>query len=99
MKNHITLNSIVFLSKEQVSCDLADEAVILGLKDNVYYGLNSLGAFIWDFIKEPRKVEEVLTKLLEEFDVEKEECKNDLLELLEELNQKGLIEVKHEAIV
>ena len=99
MNNLITPDSIISISKEQVSCDLGDEAVILGLKDSVYYGLNSVGSAIWDFIKEPKKVNEILHRLLNEYDTEKEECKNDLLKLLEELNQKGLIEVKNEAVV
>ena len=99
MNNSVTLDSIISISKDQVSCDLGDEAVILGLKDSVYYGLNSIGNVIWDFIKESKKVNEILNRLLSEYDVEKEECKNDLLKLLEELNQKGLIEVRNEAVV
>ena len=92
-KNKITTHSVVQLIKNQVSCNLANEAVILGLKDGVYYGLNPVGTVIWDLIKEPKRVNEIVNVLLKEYDVQKQQCENDTLHLLEELKSKELIEV------
>ena len=61
----ISEHSVVIASSEQVSCDLDGEAVILNLKDDVYYGLNPVGARIWNLIQEPKtvgKIKDVLLK-------------------------------------
>ena len=41
-------------TKDQVSCDLAGEAAILNIKSGVYYGLDPVGARIWNLMQEPR---------------------------------------------
>ena len=81
---------------EQVSCDLAGEAAILNLKNGVYYGLDPVGARIWNLLQEPRTVNEIGEALLKEYDVEPERCERDLLALLQKLAAEGLIEVKDE---
>lgn len=90
----LTKSSVVKVSKEAVHCDVEDEVVILGMKDGIYYGLNPVGAFIWSQIQEPKTVEEIRDSILEEFDVGKEECEADLMELLEDLLDHSLIEVE-----
>jgi hypothetical protein len=92
--NAITKDSIITIAKEQVSCDLAGEKAILDLKSGQYYGLNPVGTRIWDLVQVSRSVNEVLSILLDEFDVEAEACTRDLFALLEELQVKGLVEVK-----
>ncbi|WP_414468885.1 lasso peptide biosynthesis PqqD family chaperone [Methanobacterium sp. ACI-7] len=90
----LTLDSIVVTSKSVVYCDLDGEAAMLNMEDGVYYGLNEVGATIWNLIQEPRKVSEVLKNLLEEYEVREDECKDDLMNVLRELLEKGLIEIK-----
>ena len=86
--------SVISVTKDAVHCDVEDEVVILGLKDGVYYGLNPVGAFIWNLIQEPKTVAEIREAVLDEYDVEKEVCEKDLMELLTELSDKGLIEIE-----
>ena len=92
----ITLSdkSRIVVSKDQVSCDLAGEAAILNLKNGVYYGLDSVGARIWNLVQEPRAVAEIQNAITNEYDVEPERCARDLVDLLEKLLAEGLIEVK-----
>jgi hypothetical protein len=92
----VEVYSIVVAAKEQVSSDLAGEAVILDLKSGVYYGLNSVGASIWNLIQEPKTVNEVRDVLLTKYKVEPEQCDRDLKALLEQLEAEGLIEVHNE---
>ena len=99
MGHTICRRSIIVASKEQVSCDLAREMAILDVKSGTYYGLNAVGAWIWQLIQEPRTVYEVCDALLKEYEVEPERCERDLLALLQELADKGLIEVKDETVV
>lgn len=88
--------SIVVAVKDQISSDLAGEAVILNLKSGVYFGLNEVGAKIWSLIQQPKFVQDLRDALLAEYDVEPEVCDRDLLQLLQDLKAADLIEVSHE---
>jgi hypothetical protein len=86
-----TLDSRVVASDEQVHTSLGDEAVILGLGDGVYYGLDAVGARVWSLIAAPRRVSEIVGAVTEEFDVAPERCEQDVLALLGELAEHRLI--------
>lgn len=90
----ISLNSTVAVSQNQVSSDLGGEIVCLNLKSGVYYGLDAVGARIWELIQEPRTVKEIWEVLLKEYDVEPERCEHDLLALLDQLAAENLINVQ-----
>ena len=93
VKNTISPESIVVVSKDQISCDLAGEAAILELKSGTYFGLDEIGATVWNLIAQPRRVVEVRDALVERYDVEAERCGAELIELLGELHERGLIQV------
>jgi len=95
----LSRRSIVVAAKDQVSCDLAGEAAILNIKNGVYYGLDPVGARIWQLIQQPRSVDEVRETLVGEYEVEPERCAQDLVALLEQLLAEGLIEVREGASV
>ena len=90
----IKAQSRIVAAKDQVSCNLAGESVILNLKNGVYYGLNPMGARIWNLIQERKRVEEVRDQILQEYEVEKEVCERELLALLSDLEENGLIDVE-----
>ena len=92
--NSIMKDSIISATKEQVSCDLAGDTAILDLKSGQYYGLNPVGARIWNLIQEPKTVADVLRVIVDEYDVEASSCERDLVKLIEELQGKGLVEIK-----
>lgn len=87
-------SSTVRVADDQVSCELDGEAAILELKQGVYYGLNPVGATVWALISKPRTVAELKRAVLEQYDVTPEQCERDLLELLGELAERGLIRVE-----
>jgi len=86
----------VVASKKQVACALAEEVVILEFNSGKYYGLNAVGARIWNLIQEPRIVSDILNIILSEYDVEPDRCERDLAALLQELAEHGLMEIEHE---
>lgn len=98
MKTNLNKNSILVVSQDQVSADLssdiAESVVILNLKDGVYYELKEVGTRVWNLIQQPRSVQSVLEKLLEEYEVDTERCERDLLVLAENLAKVGLIEIQ-----
>ena len=70
---------------------------ILNLRSGVYYGLDTVGARIWNLIQKPKTANEVRDTLLNEFDVESERCWQDLIELFQKLAAEELIEIRDEA--
>ena len=90
-------NSIISSAKSQISSELADEAVILNLDSGIYYGLNEVGARVWELIQQPRSFNELHKTLLAEYDVPTETCQQDLAKILLDLKSASLIEVCDEA--
>jgi hypothetical protein len=86
-------HSTIVVTKDQVSCDLSGEAAILNFKSGIYFGLNTVGASIWKLIQEPKTVKQIRESIVEEYDVEPDRCEHDILELLQELSNHGLIEI------
>lgn len=86
--------SVVAAAKDQVSCSLGAEAAILNTKQGIYYGLDPVGAQIWQLLQTPCKVADIRAALVREYDVEPERCQRDLQDLLSELLEAGLIEVR-----
>jgi hypothetical protein len=90
----INLEIRIVASSKQISCDLADEAVILNLEDGVYYGLNPVASRVWGLVQEPRTIRELRDSLLSEFEIDEPTCTRDLIDLLNQLQRWGLIELK-----
>lgn len=90
----LSQQSVVTVTKDQVSCSLGAEAAVLNTKQGIYYGLDPIGAQVWKLLHTPRKVADIHEVLLQEYDVEPERCQRDLLALLEDLLGAGLIEVR-----
>lgn len=97
MTTTISPDSTVVATPEQVSSDLAGESVILNLKTGMYFGLNEVGASIWNLLQQPRSVKDICAQILEEYEVESEQCERDVLTLLHELSESELIEIKDAA--
>jgi len=93
----ISKASTIVAIKDQLSADLKGEAVILNCVNGVYYGLNEVGNVIWAFVQQPRKVAEITAKIENEYDVAPDVCERDVLALLGQLAEAGLIEVRDAA--
>lgn len=94
MNETLSGQSIIVVVKDLVSCDLAGEAAVLNLNNGIYYGLNPLGTRVWNLVQESKKVDQIRDILLEEYEVDPARCESDLLKLLGELADRGLIEVR-----
>jgi len=92
----ISPSSIVRAGGSLVSCNLDDDAIVLHLESERYFGLEGVGAFIWELLQQPRTVEELKQAVLKEYDVEPDRCEADLLSFLNDLARKKLIKVENE---
>ena len=69
-----------------------DEAVLLNPANGEYFGLNEVGSEIWKKIDGKKSLAEISLLLLAEYDVVAAMLEADMLELIGELLQKGLIQ-------
>ena len=93
----LTISSVVVAARDQVSSDLAGEAVVLSLQSGRYYGLARVAARIWELLKTPTRVADIRDTIVQQFDVEPERCERDVLTFLQHLAEQGLIEISDRA--
>ena len=78
----------------QVSSDAGGETVILNLETGQYHGLESVGSRAWGLLAEGTTVARIHAVLCQEFDVDADTCRDDLMHLLRDLAERGLVEVR-----
>jgi hypothetical protein len=75
-----------------MASDIGGETVILGLQKGRYYGLDAVGARIWQLLQTPTSVADLQRAIVAEYDVAPERCQADLLALLQQLIDAGVVE-------
>ena len=89
----------VSASKDAVACEFGNGLALLDMRSNIYYSLNSVGAYIWELIQEPKPIVEIRSAVLERYNVEPERCKADVDGLLKGLADAGLARLHDEELV
>ena len=85
-------NSKFKLSTDVLYQDVGGEVVILDLASENYFGLDEVGARIWQLIGDGLDMGGIRDALLDEYDVDRETLEDDIERLVGELEQAGLIE-------
>ena len=73
--------------------ELEGESVILDLDSESYFGLDPVGTRMWQLLTESASIQDAYDVLVGEYDVAAETLRDDLVELLETLRGRGLIEI------
>ncbi|WP_434798687.1 lasso peptide biosynthesis PqqD family chaperone [Terrisporobacter vanillatitrophus] len=89
----ISINTIVSHRKDIDTTDLNGDLVMMDLEEGRYFSLNSVGSRIWQLIEEPIEVNKIIDSLLEEYDTNRNECEENVLEFLEKLNDSKIISI------
>ncbi len=92
-KGNVEIENIISKNPEIDATDLDGEVVMMNMEKGQYFMMNDVGSRIWEIIEEPIKVSEIINALLSEFEVEREECENTVMEFLNDLNYGDLIRV------
>src|SRR6187401_511376 len=87
------LSSKVSINDDVLFQEIKGEGVLLNLKTGVYLGLNPVGAMVWSLLSGNPTVGEILDSMLAEFEVEREQCLDDLVALLDELQANQLVTI------
>ena len=82
--------------KEFMLREIVGETILIPMGDsnNHFNGIitiNELGKFIWENLESSKDEEDLLHKILEEYEVEQKEAKEDLDEFFDKLRQVDII--------
>ena len=85
------LTDKITIAPQAVARKVGEELVILHLNSGTYFGLDPVGARIWELIGEDKTLAEICEVLLKEYDVPREDLERDTINLLEDLLAQDLI--------
>ena len=87
----ITLNQTVSQVKGNIVSDMAGEKVMLSIKNGKYYNLGEIGGAIWDLIEEPIIINQLVSSLMNNYQVNQSDCEEHVISFLEGLLSEALI--------
>ena len=85
------LTDKVAIPTQVMARTVGDETVILDLASGTYFGLDPVGARIWQLLGEGSTLAETCATMLEEYDVTLEQLQADVIRLASELAERKLI--------
>src|SRR5215470_6514259 len=72
---------------------LDKESVLLNIDTERYFGLDETGTRMWQLATAAPKVQDAFQQLLGEYDVQPEQLRENLTELLDRLIENGLLQI------
>jgi hypothetical protein len=78
-------------NNKTISGRLHDEMVMMDMDQGKYFSLNPTATVIWELLDKPLSMEELCDRLMEEYEVDKEQCLDDVKEHIKEMIKKGLV--------
>jgi hypothetical protein len=73
--------------------NLQEESVILNLDSERYFGLDDIGTRFLSVLTTSDSIEAAYKKLLSEYDVDSEMLRHDLIALVENLIEQGIVQI------
>lgn len=92
-------NCVTFDKKLNIISDLLiqetedGETIFLNLKTECYLSLDNTGTVFWRELTNQARIQNAYDKLLESYNVNPDELKKDLIEFIEKLLDKDLVEI------
>lgn len=73
---------------------LGEETIILDLESGTYFGLDPVGARIWQLMNEGKSLAEICDVMLDEYEVSREKLERDASALVQDLAARNLIDTE-----
>jgi hypothetical protein len=91
----VSLDERAFATPRVLCKALGDEAVLLDLETETYFGLNAVGSRFWNLLTTAPTIRDALAAIQEEYDVAPDELERDMSALIEDLVSRGLLRMGH----
>lgn len=89
----ISIDCTIIQNEGNIVSDMDGEKVMLSIRNGKYYNLGEMGGVIWDSLKYPILVNQLITNLISEYEVEKKECEQQVISFVELLYNEDLIRI------
>jgi hypothetical protein len=80
-------------NQELFSSKIDDETVMMDENQGLYFGLNPVASSIWTLLEKPLTFQELVTHLLDMYDVTENQCRQEVEKFLYQLLEKNLIKI------
>lgn len=87
MNNNTTLTRKMGI----MTADMNGATVMLDIETGKYFNLGEVGGRIWELLEAPMSMETLVEKLMQEYDVTKEQCMKDVEPFLAKMLERGLV--------
>ena len=87
----VPLDGRAFATPRVLCKDLGDEAILLDLETETYFGLNAAGSRLWSLLTTAPTIRDAFAVMLLEYDVAEDELERDMGALIDELVSRGLL--------
>ena len=87
----MNLSDKLTIPAQVMAREVGDETVILDLANGTYYGLDPVGARIWQLMAEGQTLVQVCEVMLSEYEVTRENIERDVLALVQTLLERKLV--------
>lgn len=91
--NNFSFDKRVAARHDTLTNQVGAEVVLLNLSNETYYGLDEVGTSMWRALTTNATIQQAYESLLDEYDVDSETLRRDLLELVKNLIDQELIEI------
>lgn len=76
-----------------LATELEDEAVLLSIQKQCYFGLPTTSRRIWQLLAQPQTLDSICGTLQQEYAVDDTTCSREVTAFLDELNHENLIRI------
>ena len=87
----IQLETVVVQGDGHISAGMDGEVALMHIDNGSYYVLNDTSSRVWELMESPKSVAEICDTIEHEFEVDSNQCRNEILEHLSELASHKLI--------
>ena len=91
--DEISINSTITRNEELLSGEIEQEIVIMNLDSGSYHVINKTGQRIWELLEEPMSAAEICSTISEEYEVDTQNCQEEVLKFLADLQSRQIVTV------
>jgi hypothetical protein len=88
----LNLNTLISRNPEVVSAPVDQDLVMMGPKDELFYGVNPLGTELWQLLESgPKSFEQICEYIQKNYEVESGQCFQDAQKFIESMLDQEMV--------
>ena len=89
----LTSSSMICRHPDLLHAVAGDVILMMSVEAGAYYGVEHVGARVWELIAEPMTIGQICARLEDEYDVTPEACEAEVLAFLGDLAERRIVDV------